>query len=216
MHLIPRAYDRLKDLKADQTWDQSDFFRTIVPVPAGDQRVGIVDHKLAPFIEDLHKGFRGAKFVWLVRDGRDFVASAVARGWYTDHERVDPPNTWAAYRICADVIGEMGKDEWQQLSAFERCCWYWAWWNRVIYKGLHTVATEDWRIFTLEGLAGQSDELGRLQRFLGLGDIDMPRLWHTNKGKGPSRKWSVWTANESASFESLCGELMDQLYPGWR
>ena len=216
LHLIPRANDRLQDLAADKAWNLTDFFQTIVPVPAGDQRVGLVDHKLAPFILDLHRAFLGAKFVWLVRDGRPSVASMVGRGWYTDAERADPPNIWARHRICADVIGAMGKDEWQQLSAFERCCWYWAWCNQLIERQLGQVNPDLWRVAKLEELASNPTELGGLQGFLGIHDMQMPRLWHTNKSKHRIRKPADWTDSERGSFEAICGELMDQLYPEWR
>lgn len=213
LHLIPRAYDRL--LMAQDAEDTGpNFFRTIVPVPAGSQRIGIVDHKLMPFIGDLHKAFGAARFAWLVRDGRDVVASAEARGWYTDDERANPGHIWAKYRICGDAVGAMSKDEWLQLSPFERCCWYWAWWNESIQLALQPVAQELWARFRLEDLA-RPRGMGRLQAFLRIPGMEVPELWHANKGLAGHRS-ADWTRTERESFEEFCGEAMDTWYPEWR
>ena len=56
-----------------------------------------------------------AKYVWLVRDGRDVVASTTARGWY-DAEYTS--GVWGEYRLRGDAVGEVGTAVWDAMTPF--------------------------------------------------------------------------------------------------
>lgn len=48
-----------------------------------------------PFLNDL---FPSSKFIWLLRDGRDAVASGVNRGWFSTNELGNGNPTSINYR----------------------------------------------------------------------------------------------------------------------
>lgn len=185
------------------------------------QRVGIVDQKTVQFIGDLAAAFPQAQFIWLVRDGRDVVASGLARGWYSEQEARFPPHLWAKYRLRGDVAGDVDAETWAAMSPFARNCWYWAWTQRQIRKRLAALSEgpgERWQLVRLEDL--NRDALVLLQEWLGVQPLDLAML-HTNAGvqeRVRAARWRTWTDEQRATFARICGEEMDQLYSwtGWR
>ena len=169
----------------------------------------------------IRREFPDAQFVWLIRDGRDSVASMFARGWY-DPE-VDPVRRakWAASRLQGD---EAGSDElvdvrfdpdftaagWANLSPFEKCCWAWRQYNRIIERAVGDDA--GCRTVRLDQL---QSELPELARFLGL-EGSLPAVRRTNVAKQDVLAWDDWDDQHRDQFQRLCGEDMDRWFPEWR
>lgn len=165
--------------------------------------------------------FPQARFVWLIRNGLDQVASAYSKQWYSghseNHDRYEdcPPleRTWIDGRIEGDRCGDVSREVWQSLDRFGRCCWYWSYVNRLIGADLGALASEHFNLVRLEDLEAQLPEL---LDWMGLKTVLLPTPKRLNKGKRSAYPWTAWTPEERASFEEWCGPLMDRFYPGWR
>ncbi|NCG25893.1 MAG: hypothetical protein GWP47_17410, partial [Actinobacteria bacterium] len=87
-------------------------------------------NRLSPALPVLASTFPDAKFVWLIRDGRDVVASGHQRGWFDPEHVAD--TQWERHRLRADKLGEMDETEWAEWSPFRRVCWLWRRTNEMI------------------------------------------------------------------------------------
>ena len=170
---------------------------------------GDSDHRLFNLIDILGRVLPEAKFVWLVRDGRDVVASTTARGWY-DAEYTS--GVWGEYRLRGDAAGEVRTAEWDAMTPFAKNCWYWGHVNRGIGSRLERMSAERWTSLRLEDLDSRADDVFR---FLGVAPVRAGGL-----RENPSRRALVppreWSPAEQGEFERWCGDVMDRWYPGWR
>lgn len=72
----------------------------------------------APVIADL---IPGAKFLFVHRNPYDVIRSGMKRGWYVDHP--------ADYARVRPVEGGEFFGQWEDMSPFEKICWYWRVYN---------------------------------------------------------------------------------------
>ena len=172
---------------------------------------GESDQNISLLLEPILDRLPRAKVVWLIRDGRDVVASSYAKGWYQPgpHER---RKVWDTYRIQGDACGDVSPEVWAAMSAFERNCWYWSYVNRTIHRELDGLAEDRWTMVRLEDLAGETD---RLFDFLGVKPVAAAVERH-NQGVTPPKRSEAWGTEESEAFERICGAEMDRWYPEWR
>lgn len=217
--LIEASYRRLGDLDwgtdRDGRTNVYEYLRTVCPLPAGPQRVGIVDHALANLIGDIGRAFgHNTQVVWLVRDGRRVVASGMGRGWYTQKERLYPPHEWAKYRWRGDLAGDVDEQTWNDMGPFARNCWYWSAVNQRIRTGLaEASAFVRWRKVHLETLT--SEVVDDLHWWLGVEPLRVP-VAVSNTGGKAVEKWQPenWSDEYKETFERWCGEEMERLgYP---
>jgi hypothetical protein len=183
---------------------------------------GESNQKLSTLIPVLAEAFPEAQFIWLVRDGRDVVASTYyAREWYKPiDEIVDRPEPftiqlkeWTWYRLRGDLTGDMSTPEWETLTRFEKNCWLWTRTNEIIQAHLRKLPQERQMLVRLETLFQQ---LPDICRFVG---IQMPlQIRHTTYNVSPVRpiSWTEWSEEQKVAFERWCGDMMDHLYPKWR
>jgi hypothetical protein len=183
-------------------------------------------HFCSHLIGPLRDLFPGAKFVFLHRDGREFVRSGLERTWYRGNEEsaLGHLAKFARHRLLLDVP----KPGWdhrltppRQLRArAERIAWLWAEINRSIEKGLAAVPKEDQ--FRLPLAALGPDSLRALTEFMGV-DVDgrilneMMAVAARRPNKTPSRAvapFDQWPDEEQRQFFRIAGEMMTQLgYP---
>ena len=168
------------------------------------------DQNLSVLLDPLLSRAHHARVLWLVRDGRDVVSSALRKGWYQGGAPADNrSNAWDDYRLRGDLCGEVEKEAWEGMTAFEKNCWYWSYVNRAIESSLAQVPSDRWLFLRLEGLAHHTDDVFELA---GVDPVPVHIERH-NAGRGPK---PVWSASEAEAFETWCGPAMDQWYPGWR
>jgi hypothetical protein len=156
--------------------------------------------------------FPDARYVWLLRDGRDAVASMYYRGWY-DEASANVAEVWHRGRLAGDRTGDFSRDQWQSLTRFEKCCWIWKKYNELIEERLAELPPESWRKVYLESLKGSLDELAS---FLGLQKPAIVLVEKTNAAVQPVVAWHAWLPEQRAQFEAHCGAVMDRWYPAWR
>lgn len=173
---------------------------------------------LIPVLTDV---FPYARYIWLIRNGLDIVASAYQKQWYTghseNHDRYEdcPPieRAWINGRIEGDRCSDMSSDEWDALSRFGKCCWYWSYINGVIKNDLKTYALDKYYFLRLEEL---DEQMGKLINWMGFKVAITPLAGQHNIAKKTPFHWTDWSAEERKIFERFCGQLMDRLYPSWR
>lgn len=182
---------------------------------------GESSHKLSLLIPVLHDIFPDARFVWLIRDGRDVVSSSVARGLYYPVEKkmAEHPNRpdhmfdWTRFRLSGSEAGEISSDRWNQMSRFEKNCWRWSYINRTIAESISHFDLPHRTIY-LENLL---PEIRSIALWLGVAEpLTGFKVERHNATAGERRSWRDWTTEERNTFERWCAELMDNHYPDWR
>ena len=199
--------------------------------PQGDPDAvyGESNNRLALLLPPLREAFPDACFVWLLRDGRDFVASELQRGGFADPPRRRWTQTkWERWRPRGDEVGDVPAATWASWDPFSRLCWQWAWVNRRIGADLADLGPDRLRRVRIEELAG---DLPELCRWLGLEPVDfvVPRANRRRDAGDPGgadralpnnvprvESWDGWDDGRRAVFEDRCGDVMDEHYPGWR
>ena len=172
---------------------------------------------LMPIIRNV---FPESRFIWLVRNGLDFVASAMQKQWYSGHSEnhvryVDCTPTqkaWIDGRITGDRCGDMSSKAWELISRFEKCCWYWSYINKLIETDMNA----NRNIYYLLRLEHIRTQLPKLIKWMGVESGNLPSITPSNFAKRPPYHWTKWTFSEKEKFTQYCGGQMDRLYPEWR
>jgi hypothetical protein len=183
-----------------------------------DRVSGESDQKYWNLIPMLAELMPGSQFIWLIRDGRDVVASTFSRGWYrADGHQGDPlslrlGDRHAHYRLDGGKCGAFASADWERLSAFEKNCWHWTYVNDTIGRLLSSLPQDRWVQVRVEDLRERKEEVFR---FLGVHALPVKVEVH-NRTAGKIDRWSQWPEERREQFERQCGEAMDLLYPLWR
>ncbi len=140
-----------------------------------------------------------AKFVHVIRDGRDFVRSVVSRGTYSGKHEV--------YGDFVPPPVYMSISEWANISEFEKSCWIWRWENEHLRKLVgRTVRFEDILANYQSFKQGILDPLG-----LTLDESVWERSIGEPKNQTESYQmedWSGWSRENKQAFINICGEEM--------
>lgn len=187
-----------------------ELLRTTRPVQVEGKRYGESNLKLSFVFDALDEAFPQASYVWLLRDGRETVASMHARGWYTHSSEL---HAWERWRIQGDRVGDVSVQAWMNMSAFEKCCWYWTYVNRLIQRKLNRVADRSMRV-RVEYLQQASPQVFG---FLELTRPETAIVGKANVAMAHHRPehYSAWPEEQVAIFKDYCGSAMDEWYPGW-
>lgn len=206
------------------TCPESDLRKTLLETRSARLNGSIYcesNQTLALIIPILADVFPPARFIWLMRNGLDVVASAYQKQWYSghseNHDRYEdcPPieKAWIDGRIEGDRCGAMSVEEWKTLDRFSKCCWYWNYVNTLIEHDLKTYAPDKFKLLRLENI---ETDLTDVVSWMGLDVSVVPLPRKHNVAKQQPYHWSEWTADERQTFTSQCGNLMDRYYPEWR
>ncbi len=176
---------------------------------------------LSLIVPVLAEEFPDARYIWLIRNGLDMVASAYQKQWYTRHsenyERYEDcsplKKAWIGGRIQGDRCGSMSSAEWANLDRFGRCCWYWSYVNQLIERDLKKYAPDRYFILRLEEI---NKKLLNLIDWMGLKVSTAPTAGRENIARRIPYHWTDWSAQEQRTFQFWCGDLMDRFYPLWR
>lgn len=163
---------------------------------------------LIPILADL---LPKSKFVWLTRSATDVVASSWSRGWYAvpSHKVSQRRNAYYdLHRLQGNKTGDIEDGRWNEMTAFEKNCWYWSYVNRLISNELSSLNRDRWIRISLEQLDA---ELPRIQKFLGVPIHPLRSSVH-NQANYRVSPGDSWNKNQRAQFEYWCGELMRELY----
>ncbi len=165
-----------------------------------DGRVyGEVNSVLRRHAAALKHAFPGAFFFHLVRDGRDVVRSLYSRQTMSAAD--------ANTRAIRPPKGDRYEGTWENMTQFERCCWYWQAENAYLRTKVELLVRveevlSDYSILRDSLLTPLkldiSEDLWRQAVDIRLNATKQPVLPH----------WSEWEALTMESFVNICGEEM--------
>lgn len=176
------------------------------------------DQKLFNLVPSLLQLMPEARFVHLIRDGREFVASALHRGWYSPTDLNDTlyshelDKRWSIYRLRGDLLPDP-VTRWAKMDTFERLCWYWGFVNQVIQEALDNLPLDRRALVRLNDLEAG---LRRISTLAGLPDSFAEPVCSNQAQSGRPAPIESWTNEQHAQFEYWCGSTMDVFFDGWR
>lgn len=173
---------------------------------------GEVNLQMTLIADVIRDCFPDAKFLWLIRDGRDSIASMFGRGWFDPEVDAARRPLWSEARLHGDCSGEYTSEEWASASRFEKCCWIWREYNRIAEKFLGNLPSGFGHRVRLNEL---QDQLPGLEAALGLVG-ERPLVQRTHTARQPVDYWAHWNAEDREIFERVCGDDMDRWFPAWR
>ncbi|HHO50009.1 MAG TPA: hypothetical protein ENK18_03850 [Deltaproteobacteria bacterium] len=171
------------------------------------------NHILSYAIPSLEAAFPGIRYLWLIRDGRDVVASLDVRGVLHDQPRADVRGGWLMERFRLDWFDDAPALAWDTLPPFEKACWYWEWTNAVIEDSLASIDEARWLQLRLEHIGTERHQLARRFELPTLSEHRPPII---NQSRQKLTRWQGWSPPQIETFTRVCGDRMDRVYPGWR
>jgi len=115
------------------------------------------------FLDVLPLIDKNVKIVLGVRDGKDFVKSALYRGWHMDVKR---------YRNLSMVPPQNHSDylKFNEENPIYRMAWMWKYYNEIGINNLKKIDQKYWKIIKLENIV-QSIGIEELESFTGIKSI---------------------------------------------
>lgn len=174
------------------------------------------DQKLVHLLDILIELFPHAKYIWLIRNGAYFVASSYARGWFKEKTnlrksyKVNPHIRSLGVRLGGYETNQCTFEEWESKSTFEKNCWYWGYWNRIIEQNLDKLSENQKLVLKLEEL---NDDFKNLLDFIGVSQLEIKVLKENQKLKGHNIiKSESWSESQKKVFYKHCSKYMDMFY----
>jgi len=192
----------------------------------------IQDHNGLIYVESSHFASHlipvldrlwGAKFVHLVRNGRDVVRSGLRRStWYGKISLKARVAAWLRRRLPLAEVGDTFLDH--RLDPPRECrtrvariAWLWAEVNRVCLRNLATIPPERQMRLHVEALGpttltallqfiGADPEPALIARMLALADTRPNASPHDSQAEAPT-----WRAEEEEQFRAFAGSMMQQM-----
>jgi hypothetical protein len=222
--------------------------RTIFPrVRAEAARVEVYGEKhvtYGPFIPYLYAELE-CRFIFIHRDGRDVVRSLI--DWHDKkfgtiyRECRDPGTLTRGARDCAARLlvhmdtsdysrprprpGEPLFDEWESLSRFEMCAYYWSYINDVYLSQLATLPESAWT--SIDYTRPTVTDIDQVASFVGLRGLNPVRVNsllnqrinsltdRNTPPENPFPPWQLWSEDRRRRFDRFAGSMMRRLgyYP---
>lgn len=180
------------------------------------------------FIKEMSSLWK-CKFVFLVRDGRDVVRSAInfhkKRGpGYQRYEddfasTVTQPeeNFWDFSRLRPRRDDD-AYSIWRSMSTFEKFTWAWVRFNEILLKEMHSLEKEDYLLIHMNSL--DSKRVSNIYDFCSLKGFSEDKITtilsaRVNTTKLPPEieypHWKYWSKDQYALFDSYAANMMKQL-----
>jgi len=169
-------------------------------------------------LDILKNVYRHHKAIYLIRDGREWVSSAMnveelygKKGLrkFLGHKMP------SALEFPADPLYE----KWHYLSRFEKLCWAWARLNQYALKTI--LANSHARVFQFEKIFTGKDKYEYLDQVVkfatSIPGINVELLGSTegwlerkiNQSSTNFPAWENWSKDQKRQFEEICGPLME-------
>ncbi len=150
------------------------------------------------FIDAMYALNQSVKFIFTVRNGKDFVRSAISRNW---HKK----------RLVGTVPfrNDPYFDLWNALNPLQRTAWLWTWRNKKALEGFQSVPDRQICMVKLEEIAS-TEVLDSLEKFADVKFKDR-RLSEKQCNANPSFSFPAkeqWTESQNREFYEIAGEMM--------
>ena len=186
-----------------------------------------------PYIAELWD----CKFLFPVRDGREVVRSLM--DWHDFYNRKfshsgvfamkeDDPNSlidspeqdWWDYSRLRPNPGDLYFEEWQQLSRFEKCAWYWANFNKKALELFSELDNQHWLQVDMKSL--DAFEMEQIFDFLSLDGFNTNQIEEMINARINSLqeraglpdkfpRWTDWTQEQRNAFDRIAGDMMESM-----
>lgn len=138
------------------------------------------------------------RYVLTVRNGKDFVRSALTRRW---HEQ----NIYGTVPEYDDPLCS----RWKEMNPLQRNAWIWSWRNRKALAGLNLIPQHQKFIMRIEDI-NKRETADTLEAFTG---IKIKNTYNTDKryNANPSFDFPAkeeWTPEMHDQFNEIAGEMM--------
>jgi hypothetical protein len=177
---------------------------------------------LSHSLEELFGRFR-ARFLLLVRNPEETVASFAVRGWFLKPCARRDPGIPPSYREGEEPRHFLGRniphgaefERWTRLTQIGRLSWFWQARNRAILEQFRHLPASHCRVERLEDLT--FPRFQEIAEFLGWRSrIDagvFSELAQARPNAGPNlpRRCTAWNPTEAAEFEAEVGPLAEAL-----
>ncbi|HMB01014.1 MAG TPA: sulfotransferase [Spirochaetota bacterium] len=165
------------------------------------------NNRLFSLIPSIRKIFPHSKIIHIIRDGRDYVRSGMARKWYTAADR-DPRLKAACFPD--DPYCRL----WDTMSKFEKICWRWQKKDSFIYNSLRDIS--DAILVKFEDIFTKPyTGLYRICRFIGLEENKIKVIIDRETGRkahatsnNPFPAWQYWDEKYRKQFDTICAQHM--------
>jgi hypothetical protein len=150
------------------------------------------------FIDALYLLDPKIKIILAVRNGKDFVRSALSRKW---HEQ----NAFSTVPLRNDLY----YDQWDSMTPLQKNAWIWDYRNRKAVEGLRGVPEKQKLVLKIEEVK-KKETLDMLESFTGKGIYDraFAAMRHNaNSGFSLPPK-EEWTESQENEFNAVAGGMM--------
>ena len=194
-------------------------------------RRGFVNSKPGSVYAESNAGYYGLmdilgdvyarhRAIYLVRDGRDWVSSAMNVQELYARKGL---RKMLAHKMPAasEFPGDPLYASWNSSTRFEKLCWAWA---RLNGYAIDTVANNPCaRVFRFENIFSAPDRYEALSDLVGfatslpgidprdIGSLQGRLERKVNESSNQFPAWDAWTAKQRQQFERICGPLMHRL-----
>lgn len=138
------------------------------------------------------------KFILTVRNGRDFVRSAISRRWHEKNTFGTVPQRDNPYF-----------SRWDKMSPLQKNAWIWDYRNRKALEGLSMVPEKQKIIVKAEDINSHRT-INSVEVFSGINIREKEladRRWNANPSFDFPPK-EEWTDNQNSEFDEIAGEMM--------
>jgi hypothetical protein len=177
---------------------------------------------LSHSLEELFERFR-ARFLLLVRNPAETVASFAVRGWFTKPCARKDPALPPSYREGEEPRHFLGRniphgvefERWSRLTQIGRLSWFWQARNRAVLEQFSRLPATHCRVERLEDLTFERYQ--EVAAFMGWRPRIEPSLFaelaraRPNAGPNPPRPCTEWNPAEVSEFEAEVGPLAKAL-----
>lgn len=218
LNLVPKAYVEHEPVRNDFKSYQKAFYsekraylylkyfrKKEIYLRARDKNVSIygeVNSALRRHSKSLKELIPNAKIIHLVRDGRDVVRSGLSRKTMTKEDNIT--------RNIRPLKCDPWFHDWENMTRFEKICWYWDIENRYLKKNVEKVIKFEELISNFDYF--EEELLKNLNLKLS------KEIWETEimipKNISSEYKiphWTKWDQKKRETFVQICGETMKKL-----
>lgn len=169
--------------------------------------------------EQIAAAFPKAKFVMIVRDGRDVAASLAEKPWHRRDQGGQnrrEPGGYMTGTAPHFYIETDRHDEYTGTSDVHRCAWIWRRHTEELIRLRSALPVGTWHELRYEDLVVTPQEtIGELLSFLGEASAEATAAATSAAGAGHAKSVGRWRdsfdAGEVAEVQAECGETLHQL-----
>jgi hypothetical protein len=183
-----------------------------------------------PFLTEMAEVWPEAKFVILIRDGRDVVTSwcnfQTSTGKNVFQMAEDRGEGGTLFPVCdlwdysrlRPRKGEEFRSEWQNFDVFTKSCFSWSYTNGILFDALGKISRDRWVVLNVSAIS--TAIVKGVYDFLGLQGFDKERIDALLQGGvNESRvrvhpKWPEWADHQKRTYETFCSAMHQKLFGG--